>query len=102
MAGLILDGDEQHTSGATGPLSHQYDAGDGEAHAVVHPRQIGTTDDALCVEIAPQEGNRMLPQTEPDTAIVFHDFAAGSHGGQIDGGLAVILIAVGWRACIEQ
>src|SRR6201996_4200031 len=46
VAGLILDGDEQHAAGAAGTLADQDDAGDLNPPAIADRGQVGTANDA--------------------------------------------------------
>ncbi|HMR31505.1 MAG TPA: UvrD-helicase domain-containing protein [Geminicoccaceae bacterium] len=85
--GLVLEGDEQHALGRARHLPHQHQAGDAGGAAVGHEVGLGAAPVALGSQLGTQEGHRVLPQRQPEMAIVLDDLAALGHRRQDRGRL---------------
>src|SRR6266446_10185831 len=69
-AALILQGDEYHALGGTGHLAHQYDAGGLRPAAIARLHRLYAGDDALSAQVFAQKGDGVMPQGQPDMAVI--------------------------------
>src|SRR5882724_10139600 len=69
-AALILEGNEYHALGGTGHLAHQYDAGGLSPAAIARLHRLCAGDDALPAQVFAQEGDGVMPQRQPNMAVI--------------------------------
>src|SRR5260370_38269186 len=83
-AALILQGDEYHALAGTGHLAHQDDAGGLSPAAIVRLHRLSAGDDALSAQVFAQKGDGVMPQGQPDMAVILDNLAAGRHRPQFN------------------
>src|SRR5258708_23626663 len=83
-AALILEGGEYHALGGSVQLAHQYDAGGLRPAAISRLHRLSAGDDALPAQVFAQEGDGMMPQRQPDMAVILDNLAAGRHRPQFN------------------
>src|ERR1017187_4768081 len=79
-AGLVLDGDEDDAFRRARHLPHEHETGGPEPASIAGLHGLGAGDDALAVQVSPQETDWMAAQGQSNMAIVLDHLAAGGHG----------------------
>ena len=86
-AGLVLDGDEHHPLGRARLLPDQHDPRHHDLATVPSGGQVTAGHHAPLPQDRPQEGDRVLPESQPDRVVVLDHLTALQHRRECNGWL---------------